>query len=87
MDMSAPAENNLISAILQEVCYPNVNETPELVLSPVGEFLVDEEAASTCPLLTPSPPADFEHPLSITPTTGKSTYDTSLDCVLQYKSG
>jgi hypothetical protein len=87
MDMNAPAENNLISAILQEVCYPNVNTTPELVPSPVSEFLADEEAASTCPLLTPSPPADFEHPLSITPTNGKSTYDTSLHYILEYKSG
>jgi hypothetical protein len=80
MDMSAPAENNLISAVLPEVCYPNVNAAPELAPFPISEFLADEEAASTCPLLTPSPPADFEHPLSITPTTGKSTCNITL-CV------
>ena len=81
--MNAPAENSLISAILPEVCYPDVNATSELVPSPISEFLADEEAGSTCPLLTPSPPAEFEHPLSITPTTGKSKYDTSLHCVLR----
>jgi hypothetical protein len=76
MDMTAPAENNLMSAVLPEVCYPEVNATPELAPSPVSEFLADEEAASTCPLLTPSPPADFEHPISIMSTTGKSMCNT-----------
>jgi hypothetical protein len=72
--MSAPTENALVSAILPEVCYPSVDATAELDPSPVSEFLADEEAASTCALLTPSPPAEFEHPLSITPVTGKCTY-------------
>jgi len=54
MDMSAPAENNLISAVLPEVCYPDVNAAPELAPSPISEFLADEEAASTCPLHHPS---------------------------------
>lgn len=69
--MSVPVESGMITTILPEVCYPNVDATAGLVPSPVIEFLADEEAASTCPLLTPSPPAEFEHPLSITPTTGK----------------
>lgn len=69
--MSVPTDNSLLSAILPEVCYPSVDATAGLAPSPVSEFLADEEAASTCPLLTPSPPAEFEHPLSITPTTGK----------------
>jgi hypothetical protein len=72
--MSNPVESGLISAILPQVCYPSVDTTAGLVPSPVSEFLADEEAASTCPLLTPSPPAEFEHPLSITPTTGKGAY-------------
>lgn len=72
--MSDPAENSLISTILPEVCYPSGDVTAGLVPSPISEFLADEEAASTCPLLTPSPPAEFEQPLSITPSTGKGTY-------------
>jgi hypothetical protein len=72
--MSDPAQNGLISAILPEVCYPSVDATAGLIPSPISEFLADEEAASTCPLLTPSPPAEFEHPLSITAPTGKVIY-------------
>ncbi|PSN49530.1 hypothetical protein C0J52_04977 [Blattella germanica] len=66
MEMSVPSESGLIATIMPEVCYPNVNATSGLAPSPVNEFLADEEAASTCPLLTPSPPAEFEHPLSTT---------------------
>lgn len=81
--MSIPAENGLITTILPEVCYPNVDPTAGLAPSPVIEFLADEEAASTCPLLTPSPPTEFEHPLSITPTTGmayeRQISPTSID--------
>ena len=68
--MSVPAENGLIATILPEVCYPNVDANSGLAPSPVSEFLADEEAASTCPLLTPSPPTEFQHPLS---TAGKDS--------------
>lgn len=73
-DMSDLAENGLMSTILPEVCYPSLNATAGLVSTPMSEFLADEEAASTRPLLTPSPPAEFDHPLSITPSTGKGAY-------------
>lgn len=40
---------------------------PHLLMdTPSPEFLLaDEESSSTYPLLTPSPPAEFEHPLTI----------------------
>lgn len=66
MEMSVSTENSLIATIMPEVCYPNVDPNNGLAPSPVSEFLADEEAASTCPLLTPSPPTEFEHPLSTT---------------------
>lgn len=42
--------------------------------APSSEFLlVDEESSSTYPLLTPSPLAEFNHPLALDTPPGKNT--------------
>ncbi|GLH01430.1 Uncharacterized protein GBIM_07586 [Gryllus bimaculatus] len=70
--MNLAAEAGLLNGGLPEVCYPPsvVGLTVETngiakSQSPVTEFIADEEAASVCPLLSPSPPTDFEHPLAL----------------------
>ncbi|XP_067010110.2 amino acid transporter heavy chain SLC3A1 [Anabrus simplex] len=65
--MNLGSESGLISGGMPEIRYPPGVEAAagDKSPSPVSEFIADEEAASICPLLTPSPPATFEHPLAL----------------------
>nr|CAD7452777.1 unnamed protein product [Timema tahoe] len=55
---------NVSESGMMSLTLPRVGIDPNCP-SPVNEFIADEEAASICPLLTPSPPTSFDHPLSL----------------------
>nr|CAD7196646.1 unnamed protein product [Timema douglasi] len=55
---------NVSESGMMSLTLPRVGIDPNCP-SPVNEFIADEEEASICPLLTPSPPTSFDHPLSL----------------------
>lgn len=63
--MNLASETGLLNTELPEIQFTAGLAVDTKSSSPASDYLVDEEAASICPLLTPSPPVRFEHPLSL----------------------